>query len=149
MFGKHWTQAKGTVVDRRTVGTTSDGQISSSEFIVDVRTSTGETFRAKVKTPRIATNFMAPTVGMVVGVEYDPGSHKVRFDKSDPALSTKALRMPRRSDFDEALNQPAGTPVPGAQALDPRAQAFIQAQLQAKTFRQAQQQPHEQDGRGE
>ena len=147
MFGKRWTSAQGTVVDRRTVGTTPDGQVSNSEFIVDVRTSTGEMFRAKVRTPRIATHFMAPIVGMVVGVEYDPGSHKVRFDKSDPALSAKAYRTPRRSDFDEALNQPVGSPVGGAQALDPRmaqVQAFVEAQLQAKAFRQAQ----AQDGEG-
>jgi hypothetical protein len=58
----------------------------------------------------------------------------------------KSFRMPARSDFDEVLNQPAGSPVQGAQALNPRAQAFRQAQMQAKAFRQAQQQAQEQNG---
>lgn len=130
MFGKHWTPAQGTVVDRRTVKTTGDGLVSICEFVVDVRTPDGELFRAKIDTPRIAIDFKDPTVGMAVQVEYDPASHKVRFDKDDPTLSMKAHNKSRHSSFDAVLEQPAGSPIVGTQALDPRI-AQVQALLRA------------------
>jgi len=113
MFGKHWTAAQGHVVDKRTVRTTGDGLVSLYEFVVDVTTGSGEVFRAKVGEPRIATNFIDPSVGMTVRVEYDEKSRDVRFDKDDPQLSRKALKQNRNSGFDDVLHQPAGTPAGG------------------------------------
>jgi hypothetical protein len=109
MFGKHWTPAQGTVVDRRSAKTTGDGMVTIYEYVVDVRTAQGELFRAQVDEPRIATNFRAPSVGDVVAVEIDEGSHKVRFDKDDPALSMKAQKQVRSDAFDRTLMQPPGT----------------------------------------
>lgn len=113
MFGKNWTPARGTIVERRGT-TTGDGAVTNYEFVVDVTTQSGETFRAKVEEPRIATDFKDPTNGMTVDVEYDPKSRKVRFDKDDPAMSWKHYKRSNSDKFDAALSAPAGTPASGA-----------------------------------
>jgi hypothetical protein len=128
MFGKHWKPAQGTVVDRRTTYTTNDGYVSNHEFVVDVRTPEGETFRARVGEPRIATHFRAPLVGEAVGVEYDPKSHDVRFDKDDSRTRLEPHRRSQASDFDAVLSQPPGTPVGPSAPLrnaDPMVQGFL------------------------
>ena len=109
MFGKHWTAAQAVVVDKRTVKTTGDGMVTIYEYVVDVTTASGEVFRAKAEEPRIATDFLSPSIGQAVGVEYEPDSHKVRFDKSDPSVSLKAVRKARDDHFAQSLAQPAST----------------------------------------
>jgi hypothetical protein len=116
MFGRqHWTPAQGTIVATHAVKTTGDGMVTIYEYVVDVRTAEGEVFRAKVDEPRIAMNFLAPSVGAVVKVEFDPASHNVRFDKDDPALSTKSLKSAQADAFDQALT---GQPAPADPATD-------------------------------
>ena len=110
MFGKHWTPAQATVVDRRIASTSGDGDVSNYEFVVDVTTPSGEVFRAKADEPRIATDFKDPTIGMTVAVEYDPESRKVRFDKDDVQLSWKHYKKTRKDSFDASLSAPVGTP---------------------------------------
>ena len=125
MFGRqHWTPAQGTIVAAHAVKTTGDGMVTIYEYVVDVRTAEGEVFRAKVDEPRIAMDFLPPSVGAVVRVEFDPASHKARFDKDDPALSQKAAKQARADAFDQALAQPPGAapataagPVPSLDAL--------------------------------
>ncbi len=63
MLGKHWTPTQGAVMGRHSAMTTGGGMVTVYEFIVDVRTAEGETFRAKLDEPRIATNFLAPRSG--------------------------------------------------------------------------------------
>lgn len=121
MFGKHWTGARGTIVDRK-ASWTGDGMVADYDFVVDVTTPSGEVFRAKVPTPRIATDFRDPSIGETVAVEYDAESKKVRFDKEDPQLSMKAFRRSRETSFDASLNAPAGTAAGGSRpAANPSA----------------------------
>ena len=110
MFGKHWTAAQAVVVDKRALKNSGDGMVTIYEYVVDVTTASGEVFRAKAEEPRIATNFLTPSIGKSVRVEYDPGSRKVRFDKDDPSLSMKAFSKARDDHFAESLSQPPGTP---------------------------------------
>ena len=109
MFGKHWTAARGVVVDKRAVRTSGDGMATIYEFVVEVTTASGEVFRAKAGEPHIAMDFMDPSVGQTVGVEYDAKSHDVRFDKDDPQLSWKALKKAKASSFDESLHAAPGS----------------------------------------
>jgi hypothetical protein len=126
MFGRQWVSAQGTIVATRLVSVSGDGTVSTTEFVADVRTAKGETFRAKVGEPRIVNDFKAPIVGAVVRVEFDTKSRKVRFDKSDPALSWKAYEKSRNTAFEDTLAQtPGSEPVPAAQR--PEIQALIQA----------------------
>ncbi len=111
MFGKHWTAASGVVVDKHSVGSNNTDGVLCHEYIVDVTAADGQLFRAKVEEPRIAIDFMEPRVGQTVGVEYDDDRKKVRFDKDDKTLSMKAYRNRRNDHFEDALSQPAGTPV--------------------------------------
>jgi hypothetical protein len=120
MFGKHWTLADGTVVATRIASTSGDGMVSTTEFVVDVRTAQGETFRAKVGEPRIVMDFKAPIVGAVIKVEVEERSRKVRFYKDDPAMSWKAYRSDRKDAFEDTLAQPAGSQSAGTDAVDPQ-----------------------------
>jgi hypothetical protein len=106
MFGKQWVSAQGTVVATRPVKTTGDGMVTILEYVVDVRTPDGEVFRAQVDEPRMAMDFLPPSVGAVVRVQVEPNSRKVRFDKDDPALSQKAAKRQRAAAFDAALGSP-------------------------------------------
>jgi hypothetical protein len=127
MFGRQWVSAQGTIVATRLVSVSGDGTVSTTEFVADVRTAEGETFRAKVGEPRIVNDFKAPIVGAVVRVEFDAKSRKVRFDKSDPALSWKAYEKDRKTAFDDTIAQtPGSEPAPVAAQL-PNMQALIQA----------------------
>ncbi len=109
------------------VKTTGDGMVSIREYVVDVRPAEGEVFRAKVEEPRIAMDFMTPSVGAVVRVEFDAASRKVRFDKDDPALSRKAMKKARTDTFDQTLAQaPGASPVSAVDAI-PKLDAMLQA----------------------
>ena len=110
MFGKRWVQMQGTVVASEVVKTTGDGMVSIREYAVDVRTPEGEVFRARVHEPRIAMDFLAPSVGALVGVEVEPRTRNVRFDKDDPALSSKAAKRARANSVDEALSREPDQP---------------------------------------
>ncbi len=132
MFGKHhWTPAQGTIVASHVVKTTGDGMVSRREYVVDVRTTQGEVFRAKVEEPRIATDFVPPSVGADVRVDFDAASHQVRFDKDDPSLSRKAMKkaMTRTDTFDQTLAQAPGTAPTSALAAGsmPSIEALLQS----------------------
>ncbi len=117
MFGKHWISADAVVVAKSSVKATSDHSFTIYDYVVDVASASGELFRAKVSTPKLATHFLSPSVGMTVGVEYDEKSRDVRFDKDDRRLSTKDLYSVGRTNLDDVLHQPAGTAPAGAAAL--------------------------------
>lgn len=110
MFGGRWVPARGTIVQSHILKTTGDGLVSIREYVVDVRTPSGEVFRAKVGEPRISTFFLSPPVGAEVGVEVRTGGHEVRFDKDDPALNSRAAKKRRDDSFDDTLSQAPGTP---------------------------------------
>lgn len=137
MFGKHWTAAQAVVVDKRAAKTTGDGLVTIYEYVVEVTTASGEAFRAKAEEPRIATDFLSPSIGQAVRVEYEPDSRKVRFDKTDPSLSLKAFSKARDDHFAGSLAHqpttaaaaatPPGVPPTGSPELSQVA-ALLQAQ---------------------
>jgi hypothetical protein len=110
MFGRDWDNAEATIV-ARDADFTGDGTVADYTFVADVRLPSGETFRATVREPTIATDFWAPSIGDVVSVLVRPKDRKVKFDKDDPRLSVKAYDVGKNKAFAEAQQQPAGTPV--------------------------------------
>ena len=103
-FGGTWLKSEGVVVAVKEKFRTGTAMTALYEYVVEVHPANGEpAFRSKVKTPYIATDFLAPSKGDTVGVEFEEKSRKVRFDKSDPRLSGKARRRAEKADFDEKL----------------------------------------------
>ena len=112
MFGNDWDRAEATIAVRD-AKFTGDGSVATYTYVADVRLASGETFRATVKEPTIATDFWPPSVGDVVSVLVRPKDRKVKFDKDDERLSVKAFEAAKRQAFEEAQRQPPGTPPAG------------------------------------
>ncbi|MGA8245659.1 MAG: SHOCT domain-containing protein [Nocardioides sp.] len=108
MFGQDWDRAEATIV-ARDAKFTGDGAVATYTYVADVRLSSGETFRATVREPTIATDFWAPSIGDVVSVLVRAKDRKVKFDKDDDRLSVKAYDASQKKAFEDAQQQPAGT----------------------------------------
>lgn len=108
MFGQDWDKGEATIV-ARDAKFTGDGSVATYTYVADVRLSSGETFRATIHEPTIATDFWAPGVRDVVSVLVKPKGRKVKFDKDDPRLSVRAYDAARKKAFEDAQGQPAGT----------------------------------------
>ena len=112
VFGQDWDKAEATIVDRD-AKFTGDGSVVTYTYIADVRLPTGETFRATINEPTIATDFWAPSIRDVVSVLVKSKDRKVKFDKDDKRLSVKAYHAAKAKAFEDAKNQPvAMTPAP-------------------------------------
>jgi Short C-terminal domain len=109
VFGQDWDKAEATIV-ARDAKFTGDGSTATYTYVADVRLSSGETFRATIHEPTIATDFWAPSIGDVVSVLVKPKDRKVKFDKDDDRLSVKAFQAAKKQAFEDAQNQPVGTP---------------------------------------
>ena len=107
MFGHDWDKAEATIV-ARDAKFTGDGSVATYTYDADIRLSSGETFRATVHEPTIATDFWAPSIGGVVSVLVRPKDRKVKFDKDDERLSVKAYHAAKKKAFEEAQRQPPG-----------------------------------------
>jgi hypothetical protein len=101
VFGQDWDKAEATIV-ARDAKFTGDGSVAIYTFVADVRRPSGETFRATVHEPTIATDFWAPSIGDVVSVLVRPKDGKVKFDKDDARLSVKAVHAARKKAFGSA-----------------------------------------------
>lgn len=112
MFGHDWDKAEATIV-ARDAKFTGDGSVATYTYVADVRLASGETFRATIHEPTIATDFWAPSVRDVVSVLVKAKDRKVKFDKDDERLSVKAFQAAKKKAFEDAQNQPVGTPAPG------------------------------------
>ncbi|MCW2799831.1 MAG: hypothetical protein JWQ70_1303 [Aeromicrobium sp.] len=113
MFGQEWDKAEATIAarDAKFFG---DGSTVTYTYVADVRLASGETFRATINEPTIATDFWPPNIGDVVSVLVKPKDRKVKFDKDDKRLSVKAYEAAKKSAFQDAQQQPAGAaPVAG------------------------------------
>lgn len=108
MFGNDWDQAEATIVARE-AKFTGDGSVTTYTYVADVRLSSGETFRATINEPTIATDFWAPSIRDVVSVLVKTKDRKVKFDKDDERLSVKAYRAAKNKAFEDAKAQPVGT----------------------------------------
>ena len=109
MFGSDWDKAEATIV-ARDAKFTGDGSVATYTYVADVRLSSGETFRATVHEPTIATDFWAPGIGDAVSVLVKQKDRKVKFDKDDDRLSVKAYQAAKKKAFEAARQQPTGTP---------------------------------------
>ena len=109
MFGQEWDKAEATIVARDAKYSGSDGTTATYTFVADVRLASGETFRATIKEPTIATDFWPPNARDVVSVLVKAKDHKVKFAKDDDRLSVKAFKVQKTDAFETARNQPPGT----------------------------------------
>jgi hypothetical protein len=117
MFGQDWDKAEATIV-ARDAKFTGDGSVATYTYVADVRLASGETFRATIHEPTIATDFWAPSVRDVVSVLVRPKDRKVKFDKDDERLSVKAFHAAKKKAFEDAQQQlpgmaPAAWPTSG------------------------------------
>ena len=102
----HWQKADAKVIDCRHEG---DDVRGTNEFLVEVQPAGAEPFRARVAAEvpiwkmGDLLDFKEPDVGDVVGVEYDPKNHKVRFDFNDPRLSRSTSEAASDARFDAEL----------------------------------------------
>lgn len=133
MFGRRWEPAEGVVIDQRVGKVRGSGEsaVATRDFIIDVRTTGGDFFRAEVEQPHWS-DFWAPRVGQSVKVEVETKSRAVRFLKGDDATSFAAFQRRQASSFDAQLAAPAGTPstAPAPMPGNPMA-AIAPEQLQA------------------
>ena len=133
MFGHEWDKAEATIVDR-SAKFTGDGSVATYTYVADVRLPSGETFRATVHEPTIATDFWAPSIRDVVSVLVRPKDRKVKFDKDDERLSVKAYEAGKKAAFEATaqqppVTQPAPTVVPTSSPELPEAVAAKLAAL--------------------
>ena len=113
MFDKHLEAAEATVLFVKMLDAYTNTGWQPYEFILEVRTQSGQPFRTTVKEHFVLFN--NPEVGDVVKVQYDPKSKKVKLDtKGDIRYDAHAKELARKAQHDAILSAPAGTPVPGS-----------------------------------
>ena len=132
MFGHDWQKATARIVARNG-NWSGDGMVVDYTYVADVRLPSGETFRATVGEPTIATDFWAPSVGDEVSVLVKSNDRKVKFDKDDPRVSAKAHHAAQQQAFEAAQASPPGTP-PAAWTATSDLPAAAAAQLAALGF---------------
>ena len=110
ILGRSWEKAQALIVETRPQHT-AGGRLDTfvHEFVAEVTTAEGEVFRTKLEDPYFSPDFLEPELRDVVGVEFDPKSRRVRFDRSDPGLSIRAQRHARQDRFDRALQEAPST----------------------------------------
>ena len=111
MFGSEWEPATATIVAKKFHE--SDDTTGTWEYVADVTTASGATFRARLKQPVLMSHVIRLQVGAVVNVLADVKHQHAKFDKSDPKVSGADVHRVNKDKFDEALRQPPGTPPPG------------------------------------
>jgi hypothetical protein len=112
MFGKHFEAAEATVLFVEILNSFTNTEWQPYQFILEVRTQSGQTLRTTVKEHFVLFNH--PEVGDVVKVQYDPKSQQVKLDtKGDIRYDVHAKELARKAQRDAILSAPAGTPLPG------------------------------------
>jgi hypothetical protein len=127
LFGKHLEAAEATVlfVELPTHG--------HYEFILEVCTQAGQTFRTTVRDSFVP--LLEPAVGDMVKVQYDPKSQQVKLDtKGDIRYDQHAKDRARKAEHDAILVAPAGTPLlrrmaQAHQIADPELISLVQLEL--------------------
>jgi len=111
MFGSKWEPATATIVAKKFHE--SSDTTGTWEYVADVTTASGATFRARLKQPMLMSHVVRLQVGAVVNVLADVKRQHAKFDKSDPQVSGADVHRANKDKFDEALRQPPETPPPG------------------------------------
>jgi hypothetical protein len=122
-LGGNWIKTEGVVVATRDTGSKQFGTWRQ-EYVVEVHPQGEAPFRAAIKWPFVdlpGADFWPPSNGETIGIEYDPKSHELRWDKSDPRTNllakTPAAEKAKQNDaFADAL---AGKTAVPAAASDP------------------------------
>jgi hypothetical protein len=106
MFKRGWESAQATIVaskDIKDVGT--GGTTAISEYVADIQPDSGAPlFRATFKSGWSLHTIYSPNIGAVVRVRFDPKSHEVKFDTSDPTLRHGAGNKAEADRFEAARN---------------------------------------------
>lgn len=81
MFGHDWEPAQGTTIDIRSKHFgPGDNSPMVRYYLMDIKPSAGEPFRAEVREPLMTSgSFIGPSLGEVVALECDPKRQKARF----------------------------------------------------------------------
>lgn len=108
VFGSQWDKAEAKIV-ARDAKFSGDGSVAKYTYVADIRLPSGETFRATILEPTIATDFWGPNIGDEVSVLVKAKDRKVKFDKDDPRMSVKAYDAAKKKALEDVQNQPAGT----------------------------------------
>ena len=111
VFGHHWEPAKAKIVAKKFK---EGGERSGVwEYVADVTPTSGEVFRTTLKQPPLMSHVVSLREGEVVNVLADVRAQHAKFDRSDPQVSGKG-QPGSRDAFNEALNQPPGSPPRGS-----------------------------------
>ncbi len=118
MFGHDWQSAQAAIVATRRLPN-SDPEKMPQEYIADVKPLDLPAFRATFRDPWDTDDFWQPDVGDVVKVRFDPKTHKVKFDKSDPQLSYQAHKRAQKDHFESIAQAALGTSVSAPPSAEP------------------------------
>ena len=113
MFGRNWKCGEASIVAVRYKHNTNVSSNAAQEFVADIRIGDANPIRMTLDGPTIATDFLPPGVGHIVSVLVDEKRGRAKFDKDDPRISFKQLRIDQKDRFDELAaqnNRPASTP---------------------------------------
>ncbi len=110
MFGHDWEPATAKIVAKRYKE--ESGYTGVWEYVADVTTHMGATFRATLKQPTMMSHVARLSEGDVVQAFADAKRQEATFDRTDPRVSGKGTRTAKDA-FDDALAQPRGSPPPG------------------------------------
>jgi hypothetical protein len=107
---RDWEPATATIVAKKYK---ESGDVSGTwEYVADITPGSGSPFRTTLKQPPFMSHVVRLNEGDTVPVLADVAHQKAKFDRSDPMISGKG--KPSAQDvFDEALEQPPGSPAPG------------------------------------
>ena len=109
MFGRDWVAATAKIVAKKYHE--SDDVSGTWEYVADITPGSGSPFRTTLKQPPFMSHVVRLNEGETVPVLADVAHQKAKFDRSDPKISGK--NKPSATDgFDEALEQPPGSPPP-------------------------------------
>ena len=112
MFGRAWERGQATIVERKPLSAGPHGITTRWSYVGDVRLDSGEpAFRSTFDDPHLNGALISPTKGAVVGIKFQRKTRKVKLDRSDPSLNSRAQDKRRRAEaaarFDSAA---AGSP---------------------------------------
>jgi hypothetical protein len=111
VFGHNWEPATAKIVAKKFK---EGGERSGVwEYVADVTPASGDVFRTTLKQPHLMSHVVWLQEGEVVHVLADVQAQHAKFDRSDPRVSGKG-QPSAKDDFNEALQQPPGSPPPGS-----------------------------------
>ncbi len=109
MFGRAWEHGRATIVERKPLSAGPHGITTRWSYVGDVRLDSGEpAFRATFDDPHLNGELISPVKGAVVAIKFHRKSRKVKLDRSDPSLSSRARDKRWREEADARFDAAAG-----------------------------------------